>query len=364
MALRVALVRALLCTLAICAVHTAVASAARLACTGNPARVHTLHVTVDGVRTYGYYVLPRAHRPRGLVVVAHGYQRAADSEIGHLLALARHDGVIAVAMDDHGQTDLPPAPGSTLEQSRGWRVQEGADDSIAAAHAFDRACRRLPTIDVIGISMGGNTSGLTVAERARRRGGRPLFDYWVDVEGVTNVTETYEEAVGDAKLTGNAYSAEAAADIEQEMGGTPASAPAAYQSHTVVARAEDIAASRLKGVVLVHGALDGTVPSDQTREMSTRLRGVGIPSQVFTVFTRGSGEPGSTLDGGVLGAIDTAYTSPFAGHGSESSFTQLVIDTGYARLDALLHGRPPACDREFAVDGDTGTTAPDPSSGC
>ena len=88
MAPRIAVVRALLCTLAICAVHATAASAARLACTGNPSTVHVLHITVDGVRTYGYYVLPRAHRPRGLVVVAHGYQRAADSEIGHLLRLA------------------------------------------------------------------------------------------------------------------------------------------------------------------------------------------------------------------------------------------------------------------------------------
>src|SRR5437588_3862091 len=62
-----------------------------LPCTGNPTAVQTLFITVDGVPTFGYYVLPPS-RPRGLVVVAHGYQRAADSEIGHLLKLAQKDG--------------------------------------------------------------------------------------------------------------------------------------------------------------------------------------------------------------------------------------------------------------------------------
>ena len=324
--------------------------------------VQTLYITVDGVRTFGYYVLP-ASRPRGLVVVAHGYQRAGDSEIGHLLRLAQNDGVIALAMDYHGQTDTPaqPPPPATLGSSRGWRVQEGADDSVAAAKAFERSCLRLPTIDVLGISMGGNTSGLAVAARAKRSDGRPLFDYWVDIEGVTNVIETYQEAVA-AGQSGNTFAAQAQADIEQEMGGPFAQVPDSYLQHTVVARAEDIRASGLKGVVLAQGADDGLVPYNQTREMTARLRQVGIPTDTFTVATRGTGESGTTLTGDVIGGLDPSYASPLAGHGSESSFTQLVIGTGYARLDALLNqGQAPACYREFVVDGDTGATVPDPS---
>lgn len=338
------------------------AEAASLPCSGDPTAVQRLPLTVDGVATYGYYVLP-AQRPRGLVVVAHGYQRAADSEIGHLLWLAQRDGVIAVAMDNHGQTDIAPQPGQTLMSSRGWRVQEGADDSVAAAKAFDRSCPQLPTIDILGVSMGGNTSGLAVAERARRRGGRPLFDYWVDVEGAVNVTETYLEARGDAQ-TGNAYATDAAADIEQEMGGQPQQVPDAYRAHTVVARADDIKASGLRGVVYVHAIDDGLVPHNQTRELEARLHALGVAGDVFSVATRGSGESGTTLSGDVLGAADPSYTSPFAGHGSESSFTQLVVNTGYARLDALLRlGQTPGCLREFVVDGDTGTTTPDPTQG-
>ena len=48
--------------------------------------------------------------------------------------------------------------------------------------------------------------------RGRTDDGRPLFDYWIGVEGVYNLTETYSEARA-------AGAAEAVADIERETGG-------------------------------------------------------------------------------------------------------------------------------------------------
>jgi hypothetical protein len=46
------------------------------------------------------------------------------------------------------------------------------------------------------------------------------------------------------------------------------------------------------------------------------------------------------------------------------SNTQLVIKTGFDRLDALYwSGQTPNC-REFVVDGTTGLRAPTPSLGC
>lgn len=322
----------------------------RVVCTGDPAQVHRLDLTVDGVKTFGLYAVPR-HRAQGIVVFDHGYGHTAYSWAEHAQQVARRDGVIAIAMDYHSQQDIPPAKGSTLPSSRGWRVAEGAADSIAAAKLFDKRCRTDGVNTVYGVSMGGNTSGLVVAAKPTRANGKPLFDYWFAIEPAVNVTETWAEASAVAP-SGNTYAANAKADIEQEMGGTPADAPDAYQSHTVVARIADLAAAGLKGVSVVHGFDDGLVPYNQSRELVALLRGQGVTVDDVTVGTRGDGEAGTTLSGNALGPLD--QDSPFAGHGSEVSNTQLVIKTGFALLDKLyLHRQGPAC-REAARDGNTG----------
>jgi catechol 2,3-dioxygenase-like lactoylglutathione lyase family enzyme len=57
----------------------------------------------------------------------------------------------------------------------------------------------------------------------------------------------------------------------------------------------------------------------------------------------------------------TGEQSPFAGHGSEVSNGQLVIETGFSLLDDLyLHQQQPAC-RDSVRDGDTGTWAIGPA---
>ena len=79
-----------------------------VACTGSPGVANRLDLTVNGTSTYGLYVVP-AGRPRGLVVVDHGYSHTPYSWVRHLSDMARRDGVIAVAMDYRGTIDSPPA---------------------------------------------------------------------------------------------------------------------------------------------------------------------------------------------------------------------------------------------------------------
>jgi hypothetical protein len=311
-----------------------------IACTGNPATAHRLDLTVAGTNTFGFYAVPKK-RAKGIVVFDHGYSHTAYSWIQHVEQVASRDGVIAIAMDYRFQHDSPPAKGESLPSSRGWRVSEGAQDSIAAAQLFDKTCRTGGVNTIYGVSMGGNTSGLVVAAKPTRSDGKPLFDYWFAIEPAVNVTETWAEATAVAK-SGNTFAVNAAADIEEETGGTPATATSAYQSRTVTARITDIAAAGLKGVAVVQGVDDGLVPYNQSREIVAELRANRVPTSEVTVLTRGDGEAGTTLTGNVLGPA--GQQSPFAGHASEVSNTQLVGVTGFNLLDDLyVRNTPPTC---------------------
>jgi acetyl esterase/lipase len=316
-------------------------SSPKVACSGDPSKVQRLDITIAGTPTWGLYALP-AGKPKGLVAFAHGYGHTPESWRKHLADVARREGVIAFAMDYRGSVHEPVV--------RGWQVAEGAEDTIAVARRFDAACT-LPTIVAYGVSMGGNTSGLALAAQAQRaRSQRPLFDWWIDVEGAANVIETYHEARALA-VTGNAFAIQARDDIEREMGGPFEQRPDAYRAGTVTARVDEIAASGLRGVVMVHGVGDGLVPYDQSRELATALRARGIPVQFFTVGTRSDGtEAGTTIDG----YAPAEHESPFAGHASEASDTHVVGNLGFARLHALFQGDAPTTDRESAFDGRTG----------
>jgi hypothetical protein len=321
-----------------------------VACTGDPSVARRLDLTVAGTPTFGYYAVP-TRRAKGIVVFDHGYSHTAWNWRQHLTQVASRDGVIAVAMDYRFQQDTPLGPGQQFNSSRGWRVAEGAQDSIAAAQLFDRSCKSGGVNTVYGISMGGNTSGMVVAAAPKRASGKPLFDYWFAIEPAVNVTETWAEATAVAQ-SGNTFAKNASQDIEAETGGTPADQPAAYQARTVVARIADIVASGVKGVTVVQGVDDGLVPYNQSRELVAELRAAHVPVDDVTVGTRGDGEPGTTLTGNVLDPA--GQQSPFAGHASEVSNTQLVGLSGLDLLDALyLHGRPPACHESFH-DGDSG----------
>jgi hypothetical protein len=342
---------------ALCApVSVAASGGSQISCTGDAVTPTPISIDIGGTPDAGFYTAPK-HKPRGLVIFSHGHTASPIQWFPQMARVAQRDGLIAVAMYYPGETFPNPRDPST---TFGWRVREGAQAGIAAAKAVLKACPSLThrtTVDY-GVSMGGNTSGLMAAAGAKRPNGRPLFDYWFDVEGVTNVIETYLEATLVAP-TGNTTGAQAKAEIEQENGGTPDQKPAAYLDLAVISHTAQIAHSGIKGVVIVHGIDDGTVPYDQSLEMNTALIGAGMPTDFYTVATKTPGtESGSTLDG----LLPIPHDSPFAGHGGEGSQTQLVIQTGLAALDALFQPhRRPTGHRVFLVDGTIGQTLPPPS---
>jgi len=344
---------------ALCVVAAAPGSAAAAgieACTGDPDVVRRLDLTVGGQATYGSYATP-SRAPRVLAVYGHGFSFNVDAWRRHLPRTARREGALALAMNYRGLRDLPPGPRDRYQRSRGWPVRAGGEDLVAAAQAALRACPTIRHVVLLGISMGGNATGLAAAARARRPDGRPLFDFWIGVEGVYNLVELYQGARALAPV--NAFAAAAREDIEAETGGTPETQPAAYAERTVVNRARDIAASGLRGVVLVHGVEDGLAPFNQAQELTRALRGAGMPTDLFTVTRRSPGDDEDTTVSSYSGR-----RTDNAGHGPEWSENHIVIDTGFDRVAALVtRGDPAPCNRDFTVDGAASpTTSPDPAA--
>lgn len=314
-----------------------------------------LTITVEGQPATGQYALPQGP-PEGLVVFAHGYGHTSDSWVEHMKRTAREHDVIAVAMDYRGLTILPDSNNDGLRESTGWPVMAGAEDSIAAAQVFEASCPSIEKIVMFGVSMGGNSSGVAVAlsKNATRTDGSPLFDYWVDVEGVNNVIETYNEARAVAPV--NAFAKQAQSDIEAETGGTFEQKPQAYFDRCVVCRVDEIAASGIKGAVVIQGVDDGLVPYNQSREMVAALVQAGVPTDGFTVGRKSpESERETTATGTILGQVDKNYRSPFAGHASEKSTTHIVMVVAFERLAAIFAGESPGPYAEYFVDGEAGT---------
>lgn len=329
-----------------------------IGCTDGFDGARRLVLRVDGSKATGHFALPKK-RPTGLVVFAHGYGHTSFSWVGHMTRAARDHGVVAVAMDYRGIKISPDDDGDGLPESRGWNVMTGAEDSIAAARLFESSCSSIKTVSIMGVSMGGNTSGLAVALAGERgitkREGDPLFDYWYDIEGAINLIETYTAARLAAPADETAKNA--SEDIEAETGGPIEQYPEAYRDRTVAARIADIRAAGLDGVVIVHGLDDGLVPYNQAREMAALLGGAGISTDVFSIGRRSpKSEKETTLTGHVVGQADENYKSPLAGHASEKSTTHIVMVTAFDRLWALMDGNDaPGPYREFLVDGEAGT---------
>jgi pimeloyl-ACP methyl ester carboxylesterase len=310
-----------------------------------------LTLQVDGQPATGRYAAPRG-TPKGLVVFGHGYGHTSLSWDGHMREAARR-GLLAVTMDYRGLKILPDDNGDGLPSSRGWNAITGGEDLVAAAQFFESMCQ-VATVTILGVSMGGDMSGLAVAmageqELLKSDGETPLFNYWVDVEGATNLIETYNEAraVAGANETGK----NAQADIETETGGTFEQKPDEYRRRTVVARVDDIAASGVDTVV-IHGIDDGLVPYNQSRELTGLMRDAGITTEMITIGRRDEdSERETTLTGDAAGAIYKDYTSPLSGHASEKSTTHIVMQTALDRLWALMAFNSPPLDHECFVNG-------------
>jgi pimeloyl-ACP methyl ester carboxylesterase len=279
----------------------------------------------------GRFALPATTTPTILVVMFHGHGNDSCSWRGHLQEVAAR-GAVGVAMDYTGQRQTPV-------ENYGWFVREGATDSIKAAKYFLQRFPTIKTVIAFGISMGGNSSGIAVARDPLRSNGKPLFDYWIDVEGVNNLVEEYlvARAVG---VAGNSSGALAQQEIEEENGGPLEAVPGKYLEITNVLQAHRM--GYLKGAVVINAVDDGLVPTDQSPQMTAALTAAGVKTHMFTVIGNGGAEDGTTASsivaGPVFAAVGQQYTSPFAGHGWEGSDTQLVIKTGLDQLFALMAG--------------------------
>jgi hypothetical protein len=323
-------------------------------CTGDPAQTAPLTLDVGGQVARGRYALPAA-APTARVVMAHGYSHRVEGWVRHLSRVATNDGALTVAMNYRGLTDLPPDENG-IPRSRGYPVKAGGEDLNAAARALLAACPSIRSVVLLGISMGGNASGMAVAARPKRADGTPLYDHWIGVEGAFNLTELYEGSRVVSQIS--EFAALVKEDIEIETGGTPETQFAAYSERTIVNRSADIAAAGLQSVTFVHGIEDGLAPYDNGEQMTRLMRGQGVPTDFYTVTRRGADDDPDTTLGGYAG-----LTTGLAGHGGELSEKHAVIDTGFARLHALLSTtQPRPCGRDFTYDGLARTTSPDPGA--
>jgi hypothetical protein len=298
------------------------------ACHDRSDGVGEVALKVDRKKATGRYALP-SKAPTTLVVFAHGYGHDTRSWIEHMRGAARDHRVLAVTMDYRGTYEQTNEDGS--ETIRGWFVKEGAQDLIAAAEYFKHTCSSINETVLFSVSMGGNAAGLALASAGSNDApdDSPLFDHWFNVEGAVNVIETYAGASLLAPVNG--FAANAKADIEEEVGGTPADDPEGYADLAVVSHIAEIAASGVQGVAVIHAVEDGLVPYNQAREIAAELASEQIPTEFYTVIGKGDGESGTTLTG-----YSGNNSSPFAGHASEKSDTHLVMVTAFDRLWALV----------------------------
>ena len=320
----------------------------RIKCHDDEDIAKDLRIPVAGEIATGRYALPADKYPSTLVVFGHGYGHDSESWIGHMRRAASDHGVVSVTMDYRGTY----RSGGT---ARGWFVKEGADDMIAATKVFQQECPSIDQVIIFGVSMGGNSTGLAVARASQEPNATddPLFDYWFNIEGAVNVLETYAGAAGLAS-SGNAFANNAKRDIEQEMGGkTLAEDPAGYADLAVVSHADEIAASGVKGIVMVHAIEDGLVPYNQSREFVPLMLANGIPLEMYTAG-RHEGESGTTISG-----YSGDKSSPFAGHATESSERHIVMTTAFNRLWELVdEGTAVETYMEYFVDPEAGTFPP------
>ncbi len=214
-------------------------------------------------------------------------------------------------------------------------VLRAAHDTIAATLAAKQRFPSVQTVYLLGVSLGGAVSGTAITEAVHATpDGSGLYDYWVDVEGLVNLSESWAEAVAAAP--------EYASFIEEETGGTPLTAPTEYVRRSPALRAQEMAAAGLKAAVIVHDINDGLVVSNQAQEMALALLTAAIPVQVFNVIRVGEGQdPGTTGTGalaGILGLDDPNNLIRLAGHGSEADYAHPVIRTGFEQLRLMLDG--------------------------
>lgn len=259
--------------------------------------------------------------PTRLVVFCHG--------LGHTVEASWYG-----AVEDFVDADTAVVTTNYRDNSE-LPILRAAHDTIAATLLAKRRFPSVQQVYLLGVSLGGAVSGTAIAESVHAGSdGKGLYDYWVDVEGLANLSESWAEAT--------AVVPEYAAFIESETGGTPLTVPAEYVRRSPVLRAQEMAAAGLKAVAVVHDVNDGLVVYNQAPEMAAALVTAGIPVQQFNVLrVSDTQDPGTTGTGalaGVLGLDDPNNMIRLSGHGSEADYAHPVIRTGFEQLRMMLDG--------------------------
>lgn len=208
-------------------------------------------------------------------------------------------------------------------------ILRAAHDTIAATLLARQRFPSVQKVYVLGVSLGGAVSGTAIAESVHvGSDGKGLYDYWVDVEGLANLTESWAEAT--------AVVPEYAGFIEEETGGTPLMVPAEYVRRSPALRAQGTVAAA------VHAINDGLVVTNQAREMADALVTAAVPVQLFTVTrvseNQGPGTTGTGALAGFFGLDDPNNMTRLAGHGSEADYVHPAIRTGFEQLRLMLDG--------------------------
>ena len=307
------------------------APAAAAVCTSSSAKAKRVAVTVSGERSPGYASFPK-RSPRGLVVVAHGYNWGADAWKTKLARIAADSRAVAVAPEIRGLRTARFENG--FRKTRGIPLRKGVADLIAYGRTYAKRCRTVKTVVLAGYSIGGAYSGNTLMKKPKRTNGKPLFDYFVGMEAIQDIFQEFQLAKA---LPNDAFVQGAVADAAAELGGTVDEKPAAYHAVNPIEHVDKIKASGLRGAFLVHGVDDGLVLYQQAVDMTKALREAGIRTDLWTARKRRPGdEPDTTLSG------RGGEPSGNSGHASDTAIRHLVPSTGLKVIrDLLVRGTGP-----------------------
>jgi hypothetical protein len=294
-------------------------------------RVTMPTITDAGSRaTFGLQWASSRH-PSSVVVVFHGHGHNAEEwqAAGELTAAAARDNALVIA---------PETSESTAANGKGTfdTVDEEARDAAVALGWVNRAFHP-PATYLLCVSMGCTGMAYFIDSLARpatadkdaafvhaQKVGR-ITGVLVS-EGLSNLVETWAEA--------NAADPTSQHEIEQETGGTPATASGAYRARSLaLLPSADFAALNLKQAAVVHDVDDGLVPVNQPAETRAAFAAAQVPFHGYTVVrstangcstanqTTGTSYVGKyvqqyTGDGTVAQTVDP--TLCLAGHATET----------------------------------------------
>jgi len=289
------------------------APAAAATCTGSPSSVARFG---DG----GFVAYPRS-APRAVVVVAHGYSFTAAAWRSKLTRIARDERAVAVAVDYEGRR-LLPRDGAGRQRERGWPLVRGAADVVSAARSLRRRCRSARRSVLLGFSMGANVASVAVA---RNPG---AFDAFLGVEGIYDLEGTWR--AGAPFREGNAFLRRALEDVERETGGTPDTAPAAYDARNPIELARRVARG-VRRITMVHARDDGLALFAFAEEMRKRLRAAGRPPRFVAIDAAGPDDEPDTSLAETLGQPRAG-----AGHAPDWAVRHVTVRTALRELSRLL----------------------------